>query len=108
MKNVLRQGDVLLIAIDAIPKDAKKQPAKGKKVILALGEATGHHHRFEFLDKSQNVKLYVADWGARYVHVTKASELLHEEHSTVKVPAGKYLLPQQVEYTPAELRRVAD
>jgi hypothetical protein len=108
VKNVLRQGDVLLIAVDAIPKEAKKQPQKGKKVVLALGEATGHHHRFEFMDTSHNVKLYVADGGARYVHVTKAAELLHEEHSTVKVPAGKYLLPTQVEYTPAELRQVAD
>ena len=108
MKTVFRQGDVCLIAVDAIPKEAKKQPAKGRKVILALGEATGHHHRFEFRDTSHNVKLYVADGGARYVHVTKAADLLHEEHSTVKVPAGKYLIPQQVEYTPAELRRVAD
>ncbi len=108
MKIVFRQGDVCLIAVDAIPKAAKKQPAKGKKVILALGEMTGHHHRFEFLDSSHNVKLYAADDGARYVHVTKTADLLHEEHSTVKVPAGKYLLPSQVEYTPAELRRVAD
>jgi hypothetical protein len=108
MKNVFRQGDVLLIAVDEIPAAAKKQKPKGKKVILALGEATGHHHRFEFLDTSHNVKLYVADGGARYVHVKAAAELLHEEHSTVNVPAGKYLLPSQVEYTPAELRRVAD
>jgi hypothetical protein len=108
VKNVYRQGDVLLISVDAIPEGAKKQPAKGRKVILALGEATGHHHRFEFLDTSHNVKLYVADGGARYVHVTNAAELLHEEHSTVKVPKGKYLLPTQVEYTPAALVQVAD
>ncbi len=108
MKIVFRQGDVCLIAVDAIPKDAKKQPAKGKKVILALGEATGHHHRFEFLDTSHNVTLYVAEGGARYVHVTSAAELLHEEHSTVQVPAGKYQLPQQVEYHPAALRNVQD
>jgi hypothetical protein len=108
VKNVLRQGDVCLIAVDQIPEGAKKHPSKGRKVILALGEATGHHHRFEFLDTSHNVKLYVAEGGARYVHVTKAADLLHEEHSTVKVPVGKYLLPHQVEYTPAELRRVAD
>lgn len=108
MNQVLRQGDVALIAIDEIPKDAKLEPSKGRKLILALGEATGHHHRFEFLDTSHNVKLYVAAGGARYVHVTAAAELLHEEHSTVEVPAGKYLLPRQVEYTPAELRQVQD
>lgn len=105
---IIRQGDVALVRVRAIPKDAIEQPDKGLKLILALGEATGHHHRFEFLDKSYNVKLYVAAGGARYVDVSVPSDLLHEEHSTARVPAGKWLLPQQVEYTPAELRRVAD
>lgn len=104
----MRQGDVALIAVKEIPDGATEAPAKGRKVILALGEATGHHHRFEFLDVSQNVKLYTTAGGARYVHVTQPAELLHEEHSTVNIPAGKYLLPQQVEYQPTELRRVAD
>jgi hypothetical protein len=104
----IRQGDVALVRVKAIPKDAAEQPQKGQKLILALGEATGHHHRFEFLAKDYNVKLYVAHGGARYLDVSAPTELLHEEHSTARVPAGKYLLPQQVEYTPAELRRVAD
>ncbi len=106
--NTIRQGDVALIPVNAIPKNAILQPPTGNKVILALGEMTGHHHRFEFLDKSHNVKLYVADGGARYLHVEAPADLLHEEHSTARVPAGKYLLPRQVEYTPAELRNVAD
>lgn len=104
----IRQGDVALVSVRAIPKDAVEQKIKGRKLILALGEATGHHHRFEFLDKSQNIKLYVAAGGVRYLDVSVPSDLLHEEHSTARVPAGKWLLPQQVEYTPAELRRVAD
>lgn len=105
---IIRQGDVCLVSVKAIPSDAVEQPTKGKKLILAMGEATGHHHRFEFLDTSQNVKLYVGAGGTRYLHVTGPVDLLHEEHSTARVPAGRYLLPQQVEYTPAELRRVAD
>jgi hypothetical protein len=108
MKNVFRQGDVCLIAIDEIPVDAKLAPETGRKVILALGEATGHHHRFEFMDTTHNVRMHAAHGGARYLHVMAPAKLLHEEHSTVDVPAGKYLLPTQVEYTPAELRRVAD
>jgi hypothetical protein len=106
--SVIRQGDVILVSVRAIPVDAIQQPIKGKKLILAFGEATGHHHRFEFLDSTQNIKLYVAAGGARYLDVSAPSDLLHEEHSTARVPAGKWLLPQQVEYTPAELRRVAD
>jgi hypothetical protein len=104
----LRQGDVLALAVDQIPSDAVEQPANGKKLILALGEATGHHHRFEFMDTSHNVKMFQTNTGARYLNVTAPVDLLHEEHRAATVPVGKYLLPQQVEYTPAELRRVAD
>lgn len=67
---VIRQGDVCLARVKAIPKDAIEQPQRGKKLILALGEATGHHHRFEFLDTSHNVKLYVGAGGARYLDVS--------------------------------------
>jgi hypothetical protein len=105
---IIRQGDVALVSVRSIPKDAIEQKIEGRKLILALGEATGHHHRFEFLDQSQNIKLYVADGGARYLDVSVPSDLKHEEHATARVPAGKWLLPQQVEYTPAELRRVQD
>jgi hypothetical protein len=106
--SVIRQGDVALVRVKSIPADAVEQPATGNKVILALGEATGHHHRFEFLDQTQNVRLYVAHGGARYLDVSAPADLLHEEHSTARLGAGKYLLPQQVEYTPAELLRVQD
>jgi hypothetical protein len=106
--SIIRQGDVALMRVKSIPSDAIEQPASGSKVILALGEATGHHHRFEFLDQTQNVKLYVAHGGARYLSVSAPSDLLHEEHSTARIPVGKWLLPQQVEYTPKELVRVAD
>lgn len=105
---VIRQGDVALVRVREIPKDAIEQPVKGGKVILAYGEMTGHHHRFEFMDTSHNVKLYATAGGARYLDVSAPSDLLHEEHSTALVPAGKYLAPNQVEYTPEALRRVAD
>src|SRR6266581_2091510 len=104
--NIIRQGDVALVRVKAIPVDTVEQSPTDNKVILALGEATGHHHRFEFMDKTYNVRLYIAHDGARYLDVSTPANLLHEEHSTARVPKGKWLLPQQVEYTPAELRRV--
>jgi hypothetical protein len=106
--SVIRQGDVALVRVKSIPADAIERPPMGNKVILALGEATGHHHRFEFLDQTQHVKLYVAHGGARYLHVSAPADLLHEEHSTARIGAGNYLLPTQVEYTPKELVRVMD
>ncbi len=106
---IYRQGDVLLIEVKVIPKDAFEQPIVGHELVLAYGEATGHRHRVEFLDKSDGVKLYHASGGERYLHVAGVTlDLLHEEHETVKVPPGKYLIPSRFEYTPAELRRVAD
>jgi hypothetical protein len=105
---IIRQGDVCLVRVKAIPKDAVAVADTGKKLVLALGEATGHHHRFEFMDTSHNVKMFQTGTGTRYLDVTAPVDLLHEEHSTASIPVGKYLLPQQVEYTPAELRRVAD
>jgi hypothetical protein len=37
-----RQGDVLLVAVPAIPEDARPLPRDEGRVVLALGEATGH------------------------------------------------------------------
>ena len=104
--NVIRQGDVALIGVKVIPKSAVEQPAPNGRLVLALGEVTGHAHAF--YDDTYNVKLYVAHDGARYLDVREPAELRHEEHSPARIPAGKYLLPQQTEYSAAALRRVAD
>ena len=102
----IRQGDVALISVREIPKDALLQPAPEGRLVLQHGESTGHAHAF--YDDSHNVRLYVAHSGARYLHVQAPAELRHEEHSTARIPAGLWQLPMQVEYTPAELRRVQD
>jgi hypothetical protein len=50
-------------------------------------------------------------WSAgaeRFLQVMEVVALTHEEHATVTIQPGVYRLPQQVEYAPAELRRVAD
>lgn len=88
-----RQGDVLLIKIDSIPKTAKKKSKEGKKRIeLAFGEVTGHAHALYEPD-------LVEAWGhpenapeatPDYIEVSEATELHHEEHSTVKLDPGCY------------------
>jgi hypothetical protein len=103
--SIIRQGDVALVRVKAIPADAVEQKIEGR-LVLQHGEVTGHAHAF--YDDSHNVKLYVAHGGARYLHVIAPAALKHEEHSTARIPVGKWLLPQQVEYTPKELVRVAD
>lgn len=98
-----RQGDVLIERVNSIPKTAKKQPKQ--KIILAHGEATGHHHAIEERDP--------ADWwkeedGTQYVNARGVVEVTHQEHSTIKLPIGKYRVTRQVEYSPEAIRNVAD
>ena len=104
--SVIRQGDVALVRVKVIPADAVEQPIPEGRLVLMHGESTGHAHAF--YDNTQNIKLYAAHGGARYIDVSAPVDLKHEEHSTARVPAGKWLLPSQVEYTPQELRRVQD
>ena len=106
MKNkkskIYRQGDVLVIPVSTIPKGLKKT----KKVTLALGEVTGHHHTIH-----SGAVGYANDVDALvdYLEVTEdAADLTHQEHSTIPVPKGTYQVIKQVEYTPEAIRNVRD
>lgn len=104
----LRQGDVLLIPVEHIPDKATTIKPEDGRLILALGEATGHHHSIAIIDREAEL-LTVADEVDRYLRVRSHSVLLaHQEHGAIAIPRGKYVVRQQVEYTPAEIRRVAD
>lgn len=95
MKNMVRQGDVLLVATDRNDTGTQEPPAADGSIVLALGEATGHRHRFA--DSSAVVADAPRVRQLRVVGGTSA--LLHEEHSPIEVPAGRYDLPRQVEWT---------
>jgi hypothetical protein len=106
MNRQYRQGDVLLCAIDRIPPEAKPAPTNGDRVIVALGELTGHAHAFAaaeaqlFQEKSSRRSfLVIGEKGAR---------LCHEEHHPILVPEGRYGLRHQREYTPEMPRHVRD
>lgn len=101
--NVIRQGDVCLIPIASLPDGVKAVESKGR-VVLAYGEVTGHAHAIY-----EPAKVRLWDAGAeRFLQVLERCELRHEEHSPAVIEPGIYHLPQQVEYTPAELVRVTD
>lgn len=111
-----RQGDVLIERIASIPTSATKQK-KAARIILAHGEVTGHHHCLEVADP--------ADWwksgeiaptlekpstlaGEIFVNLAAPAEVTHDEHSTIELPAGTYRITRQREYSPEEIRNVAD
>jgi hypothetical protein len=96
-----RHGDVFVAAIAEIPADASRQP----NCILAHGEMTGHTHRIE---KFGDAQMFERD-GQLYLQVLAPSaNLVHEEHATISLPQGNYRVWQQREYTPTEIRTIAD
>lgn len=100
----LRQGDVLLVQVSGIPVGANHADGKGD-IILAHGEVTGHAHRIA--DPAEKARLW--DAGAeRFLQVMETVALTHEEHSAITIQPGVYHIAIQREYTPVELRRVAD
>lgn len=71
------------------------------KCIVALGEATGHHHRFNTAPEGAIVTAYsTTSWRSKdnpaqcdYVAIENTTEnvtLTHEEHNPIQVPAGYY------------------
>jgi hypothetical protein len=122
----IRQGDVALVQVAALPAGCTLAPDQTRKIILAWGEVTGHHHRIEdhvvqhkatpgaaeeiaeAAIARAKARLWKAPNGETYLEVTAPVTLRHEEHTEHTIPPGIYLQPTQVEYTPAELRRVAD
>jgi len=99
-----RQGDVLIEEVTGIPTNVKPVPRENGLAILAHGEVTGHHHSFA----SGSVALLEAPSGERFLAVKRQATLRHQEHGPITVPKGRYRVKKQLEYTPAEIRRVAD
>ena len=99
---IIRQGDVLLRKIKELPKGIKV-----KDKILALGEGTGHSHRFDA--SNPNAIVFIDTDGKQYVQLVETSELIHEEHENVMIPEGNYEVIQQREYDVLQgIRQVMD
>lgn len=96
MARQYRQGDILLQRVRNLPEDAVPE-IHHNRVILALGEATGHAHAFA----PMAVAAYAAD-DKRFVVVQKEFALLeHEEHRTLRIDKGTYEIVRQREYAPS-------
>lgn len=102
---IVRQGDIMLIAVSQIPAAAAKKRAR-KRVVVAEGEVTGHHHVL-VADRVVEHTLTDAQVERRFLEITEG-ELVHDEHDTITLPAGRYEIRYQREYTPEAIRRVAD
>lgn len=96
-----RQGDVLIVE-HRIPSGKRRKQKDG---ILAHGEVTGHAHRISDLAEGE---LYEMDGGMFLSVSEKGISILHEEHAPIELPPGEYRVIRQREYSPEEIRNVAD
>ncbi len=111
-KKFAAQGDLALIAIDALPAGIKPAAvAKEGKIVLAHSE-TGHHHAIETVDP--NVVQFYTTENPRlsYLEVKAPTELKHfrpfDTHEALSIPVGFYEVRRQREYTPGGDRMVQD
>jgi len=102
-----RQGDVLIVRTNGIPSDAQPRKREGGRVILAHGEVTGHAHAIADTPSAPRAELLDAG-ELTYLRVDAVSQLVHEEHDTIDLAPGTYRVVRQREYSPDEIRQVAD
>lgn len=104
-----RQGDVMIRQINEIPKGTEEAKPDGNRIVLAYGEVTGHAHAIAV---PQAKEFTLRDAGIavrRFLQVFEGgAEVKHEEHATIPLPTGFYEIVQQREYSPEEIRNVAD
>ena len=100
-----QQGDVLIRAIDNLPKKLKrKQHPRG--AVLAEGEVTGHAH----VVIGDGVEVWEAEDGTIYVSAPRGGELVHEEHHAQYLEPGHYRIGivREYDHFAEEARNVAD
>jgi hypothetical protein len=106
---IYRQGDVLVIKTDAIPSGTTEVPRDNGRIVLAYGEVTGHAHAIA--DRGATL-LAAPNTEDRFLRIMDASgvELRHEEHATITLEPGEYVVRRQREYTSADMApvRVSD
>lgn len=102
-----RQGDVLVERVAGLPDGLRVVPLEGGNVILAHGEATGHWHGFTE-SAAALLETESGEHADRYLQLDEPAVLRHAEHAPIELPAGIYRVRRQREYSPEEVRNVAD
>ncbi|HEY9785753.1 MAG TPA: hypothetical protein V6D17_10150 [Candidatus Obscuribacterales bacterium] len=87
-----RQGDILLSEVTELPRGCVLVPS-GDRVILALGESTGHAHAIAAI----HADMY--EWsGTFYVQTREGAVLRHEEHAPIDLPQAVFQVVRQRQF----------
>ncbi|MBA9004415.1 MULTISPECIES: hypothetical protein [Thermomonospora] len=106
-----RQGDVLILPVpeDEVPAAVKESPPAPRdgrsRIVLALGEATGHAHAIVAPGELFRGR---SPMEPDHLHLPSGGRLVHEEHAPITLPSGWYRVIRQREYVPGAVRPVAD
>jgi hypothetical protein len=96
---MFRQSDVLLVPIPdtQLPQDEVPlaRDTRGR-LVLALGEATGHAHAVAAPDA--DLLADAADLDRWFLRIVTEAMLSHEEHDPIPLPPGLYQAVRQREY----------
>lgn len=76
----------MLIRCQSSGIDIGKKLQIGNRIVLALGEATGHAHAIHGID----AELFAGAKGNRILKLASGATLDHEEHSTIELESGTY------------------
>ena len=100
------QGDILFVRVKEMPDGLKEVEPRNGRLIVAEGEATGHHHSFAF----GRAKLFVQTDGAGYMYalLDKPAPIEHQEHGAITLKAGKWKVVRQRVARSGVARRVED
>lgn len=129
---IYRQGDVLLVRVGGDMRDIRtllkgmqlrEVPDNGARIVLALGEATGHAHAVQLLPVITHAGVQPGmevaapgkktavlwDSGAeRFLQVLQKTTLRHEEHAAIDLEPAVYRVVRQREYDPEVQRRYVE
>ena len=100
-----QQGDLIIKSTEVKQKDFGK---KLNHLILQKSDVSGHKHQ---IVGNKAILYQGKNKDEVYLNVTSPSVLLtHEEHKTISIPKGKYLVYGVREFDPFEdiIRRVVD
>lgn len=107
MQFIARQGDVIILSTNSIPKGAKPVPRENGRIVLAHGEVTGHCHAIDS-DDALFLATDLEEMSDRFLKVDEEVQVVHDEHEAITLPAGDYVVRRQLEYSPEAIRNVAD
>ena len=103
-----RQGDLLIVEADEIPKGAKPK----KSNIIVEGEATGHAHRLQngqiLISKEKDPGFSFEEHETMWIKALKGAKIVHEEHGLINLEVGLYMIVRQREWDEEKERLVLD